>query len=75
MFSFYPGKCIQYHIGAKPRIIRSKDTFTFVIESSFHNESVAMTALEKIYKYLVQTSRGSALNIPERVENPRQFRI
>ena len=53
-------KCIKDHIGAKPR---TKDASTFFIEISTHSESVSMTALDKIYKFPVQTRVNNTSDI------------
>ena len=49
-------ECIQDHIGAKSRTIRTKDAFGFVIEIYSHAESVILRVLDKNYKDPVQTS-------------------
>ena len=60
---FLSEKCIQNHTGTKPRTIRTKDATTFIIEISSHKESVAMTILDKIHNYPVQTAINKTSHI------------
>ena len=48
-------KCIANHTGSKPRTFRTKHVTTFIIEVSSHTESIAITIMDRIHNYPVQT--------------------
>ena len=56
-------KCIQNHTGTKPRMIRTKDATTFIIEISSRKESVAMTILDKVHNYPVESTINNTSDI------------